>query len=102
MSQDTQEQTTWSYADKIAQTHKEAKATVVALVVTIVAWVVLGFGLASIDVAVAGMPLWALGGTVGTWIVAVVVVAILNRGFFKDFTLDEDSNDALVEEAAHE
>ena len=46
--------------------------------------------------------LWALGGTVGTWIVAVVVVAILNRGFFKDFTLDEDSNDALVEEAAHE
>ena len=80
----------YSYADKIAQSHKEAKATVIALVLTIIAWVILGFGLAGVDLKIAGMPLWVLGGTVGTLVVTVLIVAVMNKVVFRDFSLDDD------------
>ena len=55
-----------SYKEKHAQANKEAIATVVALLVTIVVWCICGFGLAGLDVQLFHTPLWVLGGTIGT------------------------------------
>ena len=79
-----------SYQQKLEQADREAKATVVALFATIVAWVVLGFGLAGLDVQLFHAPLWVIGGTLGTWLFAIAVCVYLERRVFVDFDLDED------------
>lgn len=78
-----------TYREKIEQTHREAKATVVALLVTIVAWALLGFGLSTLDVQVFHMPLWVLGATIGVYVVSLVVIVVLRHAVFCDFDLDE-------------
>lgn len=83
------EEKQWTYGQKMRQATREAKATVVALAVVVVAWIVLGFGLAGVDVTVAGTPVWVIGGTVGTWIVAIIVAVVLGRKVMADFDLDE-------------
>ena len=79
-----------SYQEKLAQADREAKATVVALFATIVAWIVLGFGLAGLDVTLFHTPLWVIGGTLGTWLFAIGVCVFLERRVFVDFDLDEE------------
>lgn len=86
-----------TYREKLAQANKEAKATVVALLATIVAWIVLGFGLSGLDVQVFHTPIWIIGGTVGTWLVAIAVAVILGKKVFADFSLDD-----VEEGAQHE
>ena len=78
-----------SYKQKHEQANREAFATVVALVVTIVAWIILGFGLSGLDIELFHTPLWVLGGTVGTWIVSIVVTVVLAKKFFVGFDLDD-------------
>lgn len=82
----------WSYRDKLAQTNREAKATVVALAVIVVVWLVGGFGLAGVDVQVFGTPLWIVAGCAGTWIAAVVAAVVLVRHVFADFSLDDEGD----------
>lgn len=82
-----------SYRDKMLQANKEAKATVVGLVLTVIVWTVLGFGLAGSDVEVFGTPIWVVGGTVGTWLFAIVVSVVLGCRVFADFDLDEEESD---------
>ena len=84
-----------TYAQKMAQANREAKATVVALVVIIVAWIALGFGLAGSDIRLFHLPIWVVGGTVGVLIVSVVVAAALRHGVFADFDLDDDSDEGV-------
>ena len=79
-----------TYAQKMAQATREAKATVVALAVIIVAWIVLGFGLSGIDVQVFQLPIWVVGGTLGVFVVSVVVAAVLRYAVLADFDLDDD------------
>ena len=79
-----------TYADKLAQATREAKATGVALVATIVAWVLLGFGLAGLDVQVFHTPLWVVGGTIGTWLFSIAVCMYLERRVFVDIDLDDE------------
>jgi len=79
-----------TYKQKHEQATREAVATVVALAITIVVWVVCGFGLSGLDVTVLHTPLWVVGGTVGTWICSIVVVLVLAKKFFVGFDLDED------------
>ena len=86
-----------SYKQKLEQADREAKATVVALLATIAVWIVLGFGLAGLDVQLFHTPLWVIGGIMGTWLFAIAVCVFLERRVFVDFDLDED--DANV--AAH-
>ena len=89
-----------TYKDKIAQTHREARATAVALAVVIVAWIALGFGLAGTDIQVFHTPLWVVGGTVGVLVVTLVVIAVLRYGVFRDFDLDDDEDAPAAEVAS--
>ena len=81
-----------TYKQKHEQANREALATVVALAVTIVVWVVCGFGLAGVDVQVFHTPIWVIGGTIGTWICAIVVSVVLAKRFFVGFDLDDGAD----------
>ena len=80
-----------TYKEKHAQANKEAIATVVGLVVTIVVWCVCGFGLAGLDMHLFHTPLWVLGGTIGTWICSIIVTLVLTKKVFVGFDLDEEA-----------
>lgn len=89
-----------TYKEKMDQATREAKATVVALVVTITAWIVLGFGLSGLDITLFHLPLWVWGGTLGIYIVSIIVVVVLRLFVFEDFDLDsEDFEPAYADEA---
>ncbi len=79
-----------TYKQKHEQANREALATVAALAVTIVVWVVCGFGLAGSGVTLFHTPLWVIGGTIGTWICSIVVVVVLAKKFFVGFELDDE------------
>ena len=79
-----------TYDDMLRQCNKEALITVGALILTVIVWIVCGFGLAGVNISILGIPLWAVCGTVGTWIFAIIVAAVLSHSFFEDFDLDEE------------
>ena len=79
-----------TYKQKHEQANREALATVAALGVTIVVWIVCGFGLAGLDVQVFHTPLWIVGGTLGTWACAIIVSVVLSKRFFVGFELDDE------------
>lgn len=79
-----------TYAAKMRQTNREAIATVVALAVIVAAWFAGGIGLANTDIEVFSTPIWIIGGTVGTWLVAVIAAVVLARGVFANFSLDDE------------
>lgn len=91
-----------TYRQKHEQANREAIATIVALAVTIVVWIVCGFGLSGLDVTLLHTPLWVVGGTVGTWICSIVVVVVLAKRFFVGFDLDEDDDSASLEAKGEE
>lgn len=80
-----------SYHDKMKQANREAKATIVSLVVIVAVWLVGGFGLSGLDIKLWGTPLWIIGGCVGTWIAAIVVAVVLVKRVFVDFDLDDEA-----------
>lgn len=90
-----------TYKQKLEQANREAIATVVGLVVTIVVWIVCGFGLAGLDVQVFHTPLWVVGGTIGTWVCSIIVAVVLAKRFFVGFELDDESA-ALAEGGSDE
>lgn len=83
-----------TYRQKMLQANKEAKATVVALVLCIAVWAACGFGLAGLDVKVFGTPVWIIGGTIGTWVFAIAVAVFLAKRVFADFDLDDHEEEA--------
>ena len=64
----------WSPYEKYRQVRKEAGATGGLLVLLILFWCFAGFGLAGVDAEIFGLPLWAVMGSVGVWIFAIVGV----------------------------
>ena len=82
-----------TYRQKMLQANKEAKATVVSLVLCIAVWAAAGFGLSGLDAKVFGTPVWIIGGTVGTWLFAVAVAVFLAKRVFADFDLDGDEEE---------
>lgn len=80
-----------TYAQKMRRADREALYAVVALAIIVVAWVILGIGLAGLDVQVASTPLWIIGGTVGTWLVAVVIAVVFAKRVFANFSLEEEA-----------
>ena len=80
-----------TYKQKHEQANREARATVVALAVTILVWIICGFGLAGTDITVFHTPLWVIGGTIGTWICSIVVVVVLTKKIFVSFDLDDEA-----------
>lgn len=78
-----------SYGEKLRIVDRDAVKAVVALCVVIVVWLVCGFGLAGTCIVVFHTPLWVVAGLLGTWIAAIVAVAVLSR-LFVDFDLEEE------------
>ncbi len=82
-----------SDAQKFSLVRREAIYTGLALCGLIIFWLVAGFGTASLDVKIFHLPLWAVLGTVGVWLVAIFISAILSKILFKDIDLGGDEND---------
>ena len=61
-------------ADAIA---REARRTAAAGILFAVLWTVLGFGLAGVDVTIAGFPLWAITSTLGVLVMGAVLAVYL-------------------------
>ncbi|WP_418871368.1 YhdT family protein [Selenomonas bovis] len=76
--------------EKYRQVRREAGATGVLLALIILFWCAAGFGLAGVPVFVFGLPLWAVMGTVGVWLFAIVGVYVLVHGWFADMSLDDE------------
>ena len=91
-----------SYKQKHAQANREARATVVALAITIAVWAVCGFGLSGFDVQIFHTPLWVVGGTIGTWACSIIVVVVLAKKIFLNYDLDDEPLVAEEKEACHE
>lgn len=82
-----------SYRDKMQQANREAKATVVALVVIVAVWFVGGIGLAGSGIELFHTPIWIIGGCVGTWLASVVAAVVLVKRVFADFDLDDSEGE---------
>ena len=74
-------------AQKFKIVRREAIYTGIALVALIFFWLIAGFGTASIDVKIFHLPLWAILGTIGVWIFAIVISFVLSKKLFKDMDL---------------
>ena len=82
-----------SDAQKFSLVKREAIYTGLALCGLIIFWLVAGFGTASSDVKIFHLPLWAVLGTVGVWLVAIFISAVLSKVFFKDVDLGGGDDD---------
>ena len=76
--------------EKYRQVRREAGATGVLLALIILFWCAAGLGLAGVPVFVFGLPLWAVMGTVGVWMFAIVGVYVLVHGWFADMSLEDE------------
>ena len=72
---------------------REAFLTGLALAALIIFWIVAGFGTASLDVKIFHLPLWAILGTVGVWIFAILISFVLSKKLFTDMDLGGDDDE---------
>ncbi len=82
-----------SDAQKFSLVRREAIYTGLALFGLIIFWLIAGFGTASLDVKIFHVPLWAILGTIGVWLVAIVISFVLSRVLFRDVDLGGDDNE---------
>ena len=82
-----------SDAQKFSLVMREAIYTGLALVGLIIFWLIAGFGTSSLDVKIFHVPLWAILGTIGVWLVAIIISAVLSKVLFKDVDLGGDDDD---------
>ena len=81
-----------SDAQKFSLVKREAIYTGLALVGLIIFWLIAGFGTSSLDVKIFHLPLWAVLGSVGVWIVAILISAVLSKKLFTDMDLGGEDN----------
>ena len=80
-------------AEKFSLVRREAIYTGLALAGLIIFWLIAGFGTASSEIKIFHLPLWAVLGSIGVWLVAIVISAILSKVLFKDIDLGGDDDD---------
>ena len=80
-------------AEKFSLVRREAIYTGLALAGLIIFWLIAGFGTASSEIKVFHLPLWAVLGSIGIWLVAIVISAVLSKILFKDIDLGGDDDD---------
>ncbi len=80
-------------SEKFSLVRREAIYTGLALAGLIIFWLIAGFGLASVDVKIFHLPLWAIMGSIGVWIFAICASYILSHKLFKDIDLGGDENE---------
>ena len=88
--------------EKYRQLCREAGATGLVLLTLIILWCVLGFGLSSSQVMVFGLPLWAVMGTVGIWLLAIALTFVLVKFVFKDMSLSQPFDKNYIEKETKE
>lgn len=76
--------------EKYRQVRREAGWTGILLAALIVFWCLAGFGLADVEMEIFGLPLWAVMGTIGVWLFAIIGVKLLTEFIFQDMSLDDD------------
>ncbi len=74
-------------AQKFSLIRREAIYTGIALIGLIIFWLIAGFGMSSSEIKIFHLPLWAVAGTVGVWLFAIIISAILSKILFKDVDL---------------
>ena len=79
-------------AQKFSLVKREAIYTGIALAGLIIFWLMAGFGTASSEIKIFHLPLWAGLGSIGVWIVAIIISAILSKILFKDVDLGGDND----------
>lgn len=82
-----------TYSDKMRRANKEALYSVIALVIIVVAWLLGGVCLSGVDAQFASTPIWIIGGTLGTWLVAVVISIVFAKRIFANFSLDDENDE---------
>lgn len=91
-----------TYREKLKQANKEAKAAVIGLFLTVIVWIISGFGIAPLNITVFNTPLWIITGCFVTWIFAIFVAVFMSKFIFKDIDLDDEddisSPSAMVDE----
>lgn len=83
----------YTEAEKFSLVRREAIYTGLALAGLIIFWLIAGFGTASSEIKIFHLPLWAVLGSIGVWVVAIVISAILSKVLFKDVDLGGDEHD---------
>ena len=83
----------YTEAEKFSLVRREAIYTGLALAGLIIFWLIAGFGTASSEIKIFHLPLWAVLGSIGVWLVAIVISAILSKVLFKDVDLGGDEHD---------
>ena len=83
----------FSDAEKFSLVRREAIYTGLALAGLIIFWLIAGFGTASSEIRIFHLPLWAILGSIGVWLVAIAISAILSKILFKDIDLGGDEHD---------
>ena len=83
----------YTEAEKFSLVRREAIYTGLALAGLIIFWLIAGFGTASSEIKIFHLPLWAVLGSIGVWVVAIVISAILSKILFKDVDLGGDDDD---------
>lgn len=89
-----EKQTLLSYKDKMKEANREAVISLVGLGIIVVVWLIGGFGLASLDVSLAGLPLWVIGGTFLPWIASIILAVLFASKLFRNFDLNSDEEDS--------
>ena len=83
----------YTETEKFSLVRREAIYTGLALAGLIIFWLIAGFGTASSEIKIFHLPLWAVLGSIGVWVVAIVISAILSKVLFKDVDLGGDEHD---------
>lgn len=79
--------------EKFQQINKEAKATLLVLLLVVLFWTISGIGVSRLNITIFHTPLWAITGCIGTWIFSVVAVWGLVKKVFKNFDLEEEEEE---------
>ena len=87
-----------TYREKFIQMNKEAKATWVVMAILIAFWWLAAFGASLIDFTIFHMPGWFVLSCVGSWILSIVLVSVLVKKVFKNFSLEDDDNGETAKE----
>ncbi|MBQ6975061.1 MAG: YhdT family protein [Selenomonadaceae bacterium] len=83
----------FSEKEKFKIVKREAIFTGIALIALIIFWFIAGFGTASLDIKIFHLPLWAILGTIGVWIFAIVISFVLSKKLFTDMDLEGGDNE---------
>ena len=80
-------------SEKFKQVKREAIFTAISLAALIIFWLIAGFGTSSIEIKIFHLPLWAILGTIGVWIAAIILTFLLTKLIFRDMELGGQKND---------